>query len=291
METRHEERQPSRRQRPLLICCSTPTIRSTGSPGARKRWRRRATQDKPILLSIGYSACHWCHVMAHESFEDADVAAVMNRLFVNIKVDREERPDLDQIYQTAHQMLTGRAGGWPLTLFLTPDRHAILRRHLFPEGVALRPARLRRAVRRIARDLAHAPRRHRRTEPRVAARHSDRARARSKRHALDAAPIAPLATRSLLGSFDRAARRFRRRAEVSAPDRSRPSCCIDARRCRTRARWRCSRLRAWRKAASTISSAAVSAATAWMSAGKFRISRRCSTTTARCSASMPTPGR
>ena len=79
-------------------------------------------QDKPILLSIGYSACHWCHVMAHESFEDAGVAAVMNRLFVNIKVDREERPDLDHIYQTAHAMLTQRSGGWPLTLFLTPDQ-------------------------------------------------------------------------------------------------------------------------------------------------------------------------
>jgi uncharacterized protein YyaL (SSP411 family) len=78
-------------------------------------------ENKPILLSIGYSACHWCHVMAHESFEDAPTAAVMNRLFVNIKVDREERPDLDQIYQSAHQMLTGRAGGWPLTLFLTPE--------------------------------------------------------------------------------------------------------------------------------------------------------------------------
>ena len=78
-------------------------------------------EDRPILLSIGYSACHWCHVMAHESFEDGQVAAVMNRLFVNIKVDREERPDLDQIYQTAHQMLTGRSGGWPLTLFLAPD--------------------------------------------------------------------------------------------------------------------------------------------------------------------------
>ncbi len=78
-------------------------------------------EDKPILLSIGYSACHWCHVMAHESFEDAETAAVMNRLFVNIKVDREERPDLDQIYQTAHQMLTNRAGGWPLTMFLAPD--------------------------------------------------------------------------------------------------------------------------------------------------------------------------
>jgi len=78
-------------------------------------------EDKPILLSIGYSACHWCHVMAHESFEDPGVAAVMNRLFVNIKVDREERPDLDQIYQTAHQMLAQRTGGWPLTMFLAPD--------------------------------------------------------------------------------------------------------------------------------------------------------------------------
>lgn len=77
--------------------------------------------DRPILLSIGYSACHWCHVMAHESFEDAGTAAVMNRLFVNIKVDREERPDLDQIYQNAHQMLARRGGGWPLTMFLAPD--------------------------------------------------------------------------------------------------------------------------------------------------------------------------
>jgi uncharacterized protein YyaL (SSP411 family) len=77
--------------------------------------------DKPILLSIGYSACHWCHVMAHESFEDPEVAAEMNRHYVSIKVDREERPDLDQIYQTAHAMLTQRSGGWPLTLFLMPD--------------------------------------------------------------------------------------------------------------------------------------------------------------------------
>ncbi|MBK6598716.1 MAG: thioredoxin domain-containing protein [Proteobacteria bacterium] len=79
------------------------------------------TTGKPILLSIGYSACHWCHVMAHESFEDAATAQVMNELFVNIKVDREERPDLDRIYQLAHQMLTQRGGGWPLTMFLTHD--------------------------------------------------------------------------------------------------------------------------------------------------------------------------
>ena len=77
--------------------------------------------DRPILLSVGYAACHWCHVMAHESFEDAHTAEVMNRLFINIKVDREERPDIDQIYQSAHHMLTRRSGGWPLTMFLTPD--------------------------------------------------------------------------------------------------------------------------------------------------------------------------
>lgn len=79
-------------------------------------------QDKPILLSIGYSACHWCHVMAHESFEDPATAALMNELFVNIKVDREERPDLDQIYQSAHAILSRRGGGWPLTMVLTPEQ-------------------------------------------------------------------------------------------------------------------------------------------------------------------------
>lgn len=78
-------------------------------------------QRKPILLSVGYSACHWCHVMAHECFEDAEIAAAMNRHFINIKVDREERPDIDKIYQTAHQLMTQRPGGWPLTMFLTPD--------------------------------------------------------------------------------------------------------------------------------------------------------------------------
>ena len=79
----------------------------------------RAT-DRPILLSIGYAACHWCHVMAHESFEDPETAAVMNTLFVNVKVDREERPDVDAIYMQAVQAMTGR-GGWPMTVFLTPD--------------------------------------------------------------------------------------------------------------------------------------------------------------------------
>jgi uncharacterized protein YyaL (SSP411 family) len=89
--------------------------------------------DKPILLSIGYSACHWCHVMAHESFEDAEVAAEMNRHFVNVKVDREERPDLDQIYQSAHYALTGRSGGWPLTMVLMPDGMPFFAGTYFPK--------------------------------------------------------------------------------------------------------------------------------------------------------------
>jgi uncharacterized protein YyaL (SSP411 family) len=90
-------------------------------------------EDKPILLSVGYSACHWCHVMAHESFEDAETAALMNELFVNIKVDREERPDLDQIYQTAHGVLTQRNGGWPLTMFLMPDQTPFFAGTYFPK--------------------------------------------------------------------------------------------------------------------------------------------------------------
>ena len=88
--------------------------------------------DKPVLLSVGYSACHWCHVMAHESFEDAEVAALMNELFVNVKVDREERPDVDEIYMEAVQALTGQ-GGWPMTVFLTPDGRPFFGGTYFPK--------------------------------------------------------------------------------------------------------------------------------------------------------------
>ncbi len=87
--------------------------------------------DRPVLLSVGYAACHWCHVMAHESFEDADVAAVMNREFVNVKVDREERPDVDAVYMAATQALTGQ-GGWPMTVFLTPQGQPFYAGTYFP---------------------------------------------------------------------------------------------------------------------------------------------------------------
>src|SRR5258708_32368150 len=85
--------------------------------------QRARREDKPILVSIGYAACHWCHVMERESFEDVETARVMNEQFVNIKIDREERPDLDHIYMDAVQAMTG-SGGWPLNVFVTPEGKA-----------------------------------------------------------------------------------------------------------------------------------------------------------------------
>src|ERR687894_44955 len=91
------------------------------SPGGGGALRRARGEEKPILLSVGYSACHWCHVMERESFEDEETARLMNELFVCVKLDREERPDLDAIYMEACQAMTGQ-GGWPLNTFLTPEQ-------------------------------------------------------------------------------------------------------------------------------------------------------------------------
>src|SRR5579871_5580100 len=100
-------------------------------PWGDEAFARAKEEDKPVLLSIGYSACHWCHVMAHESFEDAEVADVMNGGFVCIKVDREERPDVDAIYMEATQAVTG-SGGWPMTVFLLPDGRPFFAGTYFP---------------------------------------------------------------------------------------------------------------------------------------------------------------
>src|SRR5271167_44020 len=91
-------------------------------PWGEEAFTKAKRENKPVLLSIGYSACHWCHVMAHESFSDKITAQIMNQLFINIKVDREERPDLDKIYQITHLLHTGNPGGWPLTVFLEPEQ-------------------------------------------------------------------------------------------------------------------------------------------------------------------------
>src|SRR5205823_1060888 len=90
-------------------------------PWGKEALERARREEKPIFLSIGYSACHWCHVMEHESFENEAIARVLNENFVAIKVDREERPDLDQIYMAAVQALNQGQGGWPMSVFLTPD--------------------------------------------------------------------------------------------------------------------------------------------------------------------------
>jgi uncharacterized protein YyaL (SSP411 family) len=100
-------------------------------PWGEEALARARTEDKPIFLSIGYAACHWCHVMAHESFEDAETAAFMNAHFVNIKVDREERPDLDAIYMLATTAMTG-SGGWPMSVFLTPGLQPFYAGTYFP---------------------------------------------------------------------------------------------------------------------------------------------------------------
>jgi uncharacterized protein len=119
-------------------------------PWGEAALRRAKQENMPILLSIGYSACHWCHVMAHESFEDPGTAALMNELFVNIKVDREERPDLDKIYQVAQQMLTHGSGGWPLTMFLTPQEQPFFGGTYFPKEPRYGMPAFRDLLRRVA---------------------------------------------------------------------------------------------------------------------------------------------
>jgi len=126
-------------------------------PWGEEALERASAEGLPVFLSIGYSACHWCHVMAHESFEDPDTAAIMNRLFVNIKVDREERPDLDQIYQTAFQLLTGRGGGWPLSMFLTPEGAPFWGGTYFPKVPRYGMAAFRDVLAGVARHYAEKP--------------------------------------------------------------------------------------------------------------------------------------
>ena len=126
-----QDRHPSAQGKPAftnrLLAQTSPYLRQHAHDPVdwyawgQEAFERAARDNKPIHLSIGYNACHWCHVLQHESFADPDTARVLNELFVNIKVDREERPDVDRIYQIAQQMLTQRSGGWPLTMFLTHD--------------------------------------------------------------------------------------------------------------------------------------------------------------------------
>ena len=132
MSVSHESRPPNR----LIHETSPYLLQHAHNPVDWYPWgsealERARREDKPILLSIGYAACHWCHVMERESFENAEIARLMNENFVCIKVDREERPDLDEIYMAATVAMSG-SGGWPMTVFLDARPAAVLRRHLFP---------------------------------------------------------------------------------------------------------------------------------------------------------------
>ena len=246
-------------------------IQHAGNPVDWHPWDDEALalarrEGKPILLSIGYSACHWCHVMAHESFEDPRVAAAMNADFVNIKVDREERPDLDQIYQTAHALMTRRSGGWPLTMFLTPDGAPFFGGTYFPkEGRYGLPGFL---------DLL----------PRVAAAYRERSgdiaeQAAELKNALASLEPAPDGRRRTLRIVIRRGGASRSSCSGSTPNtagsarrpsfRTRPiSSSASLRTCGpatpTHSKWSASRSRGWPRAASTISWAVASAATASM---------------------------
>src|SRR5260221_5454429 len=111
---------------------------------------RAKSEDKPILLSIGYAACHWCHVMEHESFENDATAQLMNEHFISIKVDREERPDLDSIYMTAVQLINNGQGGWPMSVFLTPELRPFQAGTYFPPDDGYGRPGFKRVLRTLA---------------------------------------------------------------------------------------------------------------------------------------------
>ncbi len=246
-------------------------------PDAFERARR---EDRPLLLSVGYSACHWCHVMERESFEDPAIAGLMNERFVNVKVDREERPDVDSIYMQAVQAMTGR-GGWPMTVFLTPDGVPVLRRHLLP---ARRPSRTCPGFPRVLDAVAQAYRDRRGDAARVGQELLERLRQGERVRAGGDPLTAALLDAALRGApgrvrprngglgrapkfpqpmtFDFLLRYWRRRRCPEALQMVRDDAHAHGER-----------------AASTTSSAAGSTATRSTRSGWCPISRRCSTTT------------
>jgi uncharacterized protein YyaL (SSP411 family) len=164
----------------LATATSPYLLQHAHNPVAWWQWGPEALdaakrENKPVLLSVGYAACHWCHVMAHESFEDEGTAAVMNELFVNIKVDREERPDIDQIYMTALHLL-GEQGGWPLTMFLTPKGEPVWGGTYFPKDSRFgRPAFVD-VLREVARLFREEPGKIEQNRKALLARLADKAR-------------------------------------------------------------------------------------------------------------------
>ena len=274
----------SPRPRKIALSSAAPAqsrgLVSVGRGGVRKG----APENKPIFLSVGYSTCHWCHVMAHECFENPETAKLMNEHFVNIKVDREERPDVDRVYMTYVQATTG-SGGWPMSVFLTPDLKPFYGGTYFPpedrygrpgfptaapatrRGLAARPQNIVEQARPDAIEALQRAYNHR---PPSDAR--DRAKSIQRR------------VRSARAHLRRRTRRLRRRAEISAARHAQfsfPHFCarrpIEARSAGRAGAWRCSPCEKWPLAACTIISAAASIATRWIASGTSRISRKCST--------------
>jgi len=158
MDTRHQNPDGSPKYTNRLIAETSPYLRQHAHnpvdwyPWGDEAFERALRERKPVHLSVGYAACHWCHVLAAESFEDEATAQVLNELFVNVKVDREERPDVDRIYQIAQQMLTQRSGGWPLTMFLTADdRRPFFGGTYFPKQARFGLPAFRELLLRVAR--------------------------------------------------------------------------------------------------------------------------------------------
>ena len=256
-------------------------------PWGEEAFARARGEDKPIFLSIGYSTCHWCHVMEHESFENQEIARLLNADFVSIKVDREERPDVDRVYMSFVQSTTG-SGGWPMTVFLTPDLKPFYGGTYFPPASKLGTSGLSRRARRArARVEERTPAC--RTGGRRAARpledgHWQRTAGR-RRSRRSPARGARRRRRSATDVFDQ-----RRGGFGDAPKFPRPSELLFLLREHARRearggsgevplqdgqRTRCAR---WRSAACAITSAAASTATRSTPIGACRISRRCSTT-------------
>ena len=236
-------------------------------------------EQKPILLSIGYSACHWCHVMEHESFENEAIAKLMNENFVNIKVDREERPDLDQIYMNAVQMMTHH-GGWPMTVFLTPEAVPFYAGTYFPPEDRYNMPGFPRVLISVADAYRERPDDIQQTADfsaqRVAAFDGDAA---NQANCLRLNSWTT-AYRGIIRELRFNQRRFWRRAKVSTGDDSRVSASHFLSHRQSSKLWRSSGTLAarWPKAASTINSAAAFIVTRRMRAGWCHTSRRCCTT-------------
>ena len=257
-------------------------------PWGDEAFEKARREQKPVFVSIGYSTCHWCHVMEHESFEDPAVAEIMNKFFVSIKVDREERPDIDRVYMTFVQATTG-SGGWPMSVFLTPDRKPFLGGTYFPpDPIATAPG-FRTILARVEQAW-----REQRPEVLSSAERVVGAMQEMANHGMEAGE------RPGMAAMDEAYKRFSSvydREEGGfgrAPKFPRPSvlnffiCAITRAQANSpRSTWCCSPCVRWRRAGCTIISAADSIATRWTASGTCRTSRRCCTTRR----SLPRPTR